>query len=140
MRLNRKNYLNMNDYQGVIIEESLESKDALKKVKIVSTKVEQVTEEHKTPWLKQWTLHTVEIPEAAADAIAERLSKDLEKEHNWYADYKNDEYHYIIYRGKIFKVDLKNPLLYKDAKQYGVSLGIPEYQVDFAPDDKIWER
>ena len=32
-----------------------------------------------------------------------------------------------------FKVDLQNPILYKDAKEYGISKGIPEYQVDFAP-------
>ena len=128
------------NYKGIIIEESLAGVDVFKDVKIVSTKVEPVTEEHKTPWLKQWTLHTVEIPEGSADEIAEKLSADLEKEHDWYADYKNEQYHYIVYRGKIFKVDLQNPILYKAAKQYGMSLGIPEYQVDFAPDDKVWER
>ncbi|MBI2610004.1 hypothetical protein HYW53_02400 [Candidatus Giovannonibacteria bacterium] len=128
------------NYKGAIIEESLEKADALKDVVVVETKVESVTEEHKTPWIKQWTLHTVEIPEEKADLVAEKLSADLDKEHEWYADYKNDQYHYIIYRGKVFKVDLKNPVLYKDAKQYGISVGIPEYQVDFAPDDKVWER
>ncbi len=127
-------------YKGVIIEESLENTSVLKDVVILETKIEKITEEHKTPWLKQWTLHTVEIPEETADGVAEKISKDLEKEHNWYADYKNNKYHYIIYRGKIFKVDLKNPLLYREAKQYGIALGIPEYQVDFAPDDKVWER
>ena len=49
------------NYKGVIIEESLENKDILKDVKILETKVEEVVEEHKTPWIKQWTLHTVEI-------------------------------------------------------------------------------
>ena len=72
--------------------------------------------------------------------IADRLSVDLEKIHNWYADFKNEQYHYIIYRGKVFKVDLQNPILYKEAKQYGISLGIPEYQVDFVPEDPVWER
>lgn len=72
--------------------------------------------------------------------IAEKLSVDLEKEHNWYADFKNNQYHYIVYRGKVFKVDLNNPVFYKEAKKFGISLGIPEYQVDFAPDDKVWER
>lgn len=43
------------NYQGVIIEESLENKDILKDVKISDTKVEKVVEEHKTPWIKQWT-------------------------------------------------------------------------------------
>lgn len=128
------------NYKGVIIEESLDNKDVLKEVTIVDTKVEEVTEEHKTPWIKQWTLHTVEIPETKADDIVEKLSADLEREHNWYADFKNDKYHFIIYRDKVFKVDLKNPVLYKDAKEYGISVGIPEYQVDFAPEDKVWER
>ncbi len=128
------------DYRGVIIEESLDDKSALKNVKIVSTKVERVTEEHKTPWIKQWTLHTVEIPEGQADMTAGLLSSGLDKKHSWYADFKNDVFHYIIYRGKIFKVDLQNPVFYKDAKRYGISLGIPEYQVDFAPNDKVWER
>jgi len=43
----------------------------------------------------------------------------------------NDKWHYIVYSDKIFKVDRQNPILYKDAKQYGLSLGIPPYQVDF---------
>lgn len=84
-------------------------------------------------------MHTIEFPERKADEITKKLSEVLERNY-WYADYKNNKYHYIIYKDKVFKVDLANPVLYKDAKQYGLSLGIPEYQVDFAPDDKIWER
>lgn len=128
------------NYHGIIIEESLENTGVIRDIQILSTKVEPITDGHKTPWLKQWTLHTVEIPEEKGDEVAERLSTDLEKEHSWYADYKNDRYHFIMYRGKVFKVDLQNPVLYKDARQYGISLGIPEYQVDFAPDNKVWER
>jgi hypothetical protein len=56
----------MTNYKGFVIEESLENKDVLKKVKILSTKVEKVVEKHKTPWLSQWTLHDVEIAEAEA--------------------------------------------------------------------------
>jgi len=132
----------MNNYAGTIIEESLENKDVLKRLNITSTKIEKVTDEHQTPWLSQWTLHAVEIPENEAEAIAKKISDCLDYSHgsSWYADFKNDRFHYIIYRGKIFKIDLRNPLLYKDAKQYGMSLGIPEYQVDFAPEDKTWER
>ena len=36
----------MENYQGVIIEESLENKEVLKKIKIISTKVEPITDEH----------------------------------------------------------------------------------------------
>ena len=46
------------NYQGVIIEESLENKDILKDIKILKTKIEPVKEKHKTSWVKQWTLPT----------------------------------------------------------------------------------
>lgn len=128
------------NYQGVIIEESLDNKEVLNKVKIIKTKISPVVEKHRTPWVKQWTMHTVEITEGDADKIAEQLSVDLDKEHAWYADFKNENYHFIIYRGKIFKVDLKNPTAYQDAKKFGITLGIPEYQVDFAPNDEIFEE
>ncbi|MBI2613367.1 MAG: hypothetical protein HYW62_01185 [Candidatus Levybacteria bacterium] len=129
-------------YKGVIIEESLSNTPILKDVSILETKVETVTPEHQTPWLKQWTLHTVEVPEDKAEDIAEKLSKSLDYSHNssWYADFKNDEYHFIIFKDKIFKVGLDDAEGFKEEKQYGISLGIPEYQVDFAPEDKVWER
>jgi len=44
------------NYRGVIIEESLKKNDALKEVMILGTRVEPVTKEHKTPWLKQMDL------------------------------------------------------------------------------------
>ena len=132
---------NMNkNFNGVIIEESLGNKDVLQKVKIIETKVEEVTEEHKTPWIKQWTLHTVEILENQADEIAKDLSKSLDSEHDWYADFKNDEFHYIIFRNKVFKVDRSTLEQYQEVTKYGVSLSIPDYQLDFTPHIKEWER
>ncbi len=128
----------MNNYKGVIIEESLANKDVLKKIKILSTKVEKVTEKHQTPWLSQWTLHTVEILENKAQTIAEEIGKSLDS--SWYADYKNDTHHYIIFRNKIFYIDRKSKEQYDEAKRYGISLGIPEYQVDFHPEVEEWKR
>ncbi|MEK6962796.1 MAG: hypothetical protein AABX70_00095 [Nanoarchaeota archaeon] len=127
-------------FTGVIIEESLEHGEVLKKVKIVSTKVEAVTERHKTPWVKQWTLHTVEIPQEQADGIAHELSEALDSKRDWYADYKNDSTHYIIFHHKVFKIDRTSKEQYDRAKEYGISIGIPEYQVDFHPDINEWER
>ncbi|MBI2499594.1 hypothetical protein HYV88_05110 [Candidatus Woesearchaeota archaeon] len=130
----------MTNFNGVIIEESLEKKEILKKVKILKTEVEQVTEEHKTPWIKQWTLHTVEILETQADKIAKELSEALDSKHSWCADFKNEEIHYIIFRNRVFKINRKNREQYNEAMQYGVLLGIPAYQVDFSPYVKEWER
>lgn len=65
------------DYKGTIIEESLEDKDILKSIKILSTKAEQVVEKYKTPWLKQWTLHTVEILENEVEDVAEKNKRGV---------------------------------------------------------------
>ncbi len=131
----------MSSYQGVIIEESLDDKSLLDDLKIVSTKVEPITEEHQTPWLKQWTLHTVEIPEDQADSVAEKISQSFDKDHpDWYADYKNDQYHYVIFSDRVFKVDMTKSEEYKPVVEHGLSLGIPDYQLDFSPEVKDWER
>ncbi len=121
------------NYNGTIIEESLENTDVLKDLKIISTKVKQVVEEHKTHWLKQWTLRKVEIPEDKAEEVANQISKSLDSDHggSWYADYKNDKWHFIIFKNKVFKVNRENIEEYQAAQDYGISLGIPEYQVDF---------
>src|SRR3989344_1388310 len=126
-----------NKFIGTIIEESLENNEILNELKITKTKVEEVTEKHRAPWIKKWTLHSVEIPYEKAGEIAEKISKALDKKYSWYADFKTDEIHYIIYRNKVFKIDRTNKEQYDEAKEYGLSLGIPEYQVDFHPIVKI---
>ena len=133
----------MKNYQGNIIEESLEDKSVLKGLKILSTEVEKVTLEHHTPHLKQWTLHTVEIENTKADEIAKLLSKSLKNKpphDNWYADFKNNTTHWIIFKNKVFKIDRTSKDQYDKATKYGISVGIPKHQVDFAPEVKVWQR
>ncbi|GIW63074.1 MAG: hypothetical protein KatS3mg090_0900 [Patescibacteria group bacterium] len=126
-----KTKLTMRKYKGVIIEESLENKNVLKKVKIISTKVEKVTNEHQTPWLSQWTLHTVEIEPEKADEVALLISKSLEREHEWYADFNDGENFYVIFRDKVFTYKKGDKENRQKAVNYGLSLGIPDYQLDF---------
>lgn len=122
----------MSNYAGVIIEESLEKKDVLKALNIIKTVVEKVTPEHETPYLKQWTLHTVEISESDIENVVEMISKSLDTVHaDWYADFKNEKYHYIVFLNKVFKVDRAKPQEYEAVKKYGLKLGIPEHQLDF---------
>lgn len=128
-------------FNGVIIEESLTDKSVLNDVTIISTKVEPVTEKHKTPWVKQWTLHTVEISDDKALEAADKISKALDKDHDWYADFKIETEHYVIYTGKVFHItDRSDKKQYDEATEYGISIGIPDYQVDFSPHLKQWER
>ena len=123
----------METLRGTIIEESLENKAVLGDVKIISTRISQVTEKHKTPWIKQWTLHKVEIDADKVGNIAVQISKSLDSDHkhSWYADFKNDNTHYVIYRDKVFAIDRTKEEEYFEARKYGLALGIPDYQIDF---------
>ena len=126
-------------YQGVIIEESLKDKSVLGQVEIVKTKLETVTEHHKTPWLKQWSLHTFEVSEDGAEQVAGVLSKSLDNNY-WYADFKNDKTHYVVFSKKVFKVDRSKPEQYEEVTKHGIGLGIPDYQLGFSPTIKEWKR
>ena len=122
-----------NFFTGTIIEESLEDKSVLESVKIVSTRVSHVTDKHKTPWIKIWTLHSVEVSDKDANNIAKEISNAIDSKHiqSWYVDYKNDLKHYIIFKNKVFYIDRTNKNQYNEAIKYGLSLGIPKDQLDF---------
>lgn len=129
------------NFEGIIIEESLADTKVLQDVEITSTQIEPVTEKHKTPWVKQWTLHAVKVPPEDAKKIARQISRALDKDHNWYADFKTETEHYVIYTDKVFHITDRSDLSqYSEATRYGVSIGIPEYQVDFSPHIRQWER
>lgn len=129
----------MKKYSGCIIEESLTNKDVLKEFIITKTNVEKVTEESNTPDLDVWTMHIVEIAEDKIESIVPLLSKSIDgsrKNGGWYTDLKSDDWHYIIFSGKVFKVDRSSGEQYEQAKEYGMSIGIPEYQLP----NKSWAK
>lgn len=121
----------MSNYSGIIIEESLDYKSVLEKLKVLKTEIEPVTESHQTPFVKQWTMHTVDISECDLDEITEEIGKSLDKEHAWFADFKNEHYHYVIFLNKVFKVDLTKSSQYDEVVEYGLKLGIPKHQLGF---------
>jgi len=127
---------------GIIIEESLGDSSILKQLTITKTETELITEGHKTPWVNQWTMHDVEVSEDDIDHVAQSISESIDSNHanSWYADLKNETTHYIIFREKVFKIDRTKKSEYDVAAAYGVSIGIPEYQLDFSPYITEWER
>ncbi len=129
----------MKKYSGCIIEESLTNKDVLKEFIITKTNVEKVTEESNTPDLDIWTMHIVEIDEDKVENIVPLLGKSIDgsrKNGGWYTDLKSDDWHYIIFSGKVFKVNRSSGEQYEQAKEYGMSIGIPEYQLP----NKSWAK
>ncbi len=123
-------------FTGILIEESLTSKDCLGLLRITATTVEPVTKRHKTPWLKQWTLHQFAIDDAtAAEAAAAALQESLDPEHPqaWYVDFQDDAEHFIVFKSRIFRIDRSQPEQYAAVAAFGQELGIPPTQLDFAP-------
>ena len=118
-------------YKGVIIEESLSDKSLLQRLQIVAQEVEKVTPRHETPWLEEWTLDTVEVPETNIEAVAQNLSKVIDVSHcgNWYCDFKNADWHYVVFCKKVFKLNRKNPADYAAMQEYAESLGLPKHQM-----------
>ena len=127
---------------GDIIGESLTDRFLLSEVTILETRVEPVTEYHRTPWLEQWTIHRVAVSEERAAELAERFSQALDAEHAhaWYADFKNEDLHYVAFADKVSRVSRHSEGRYAEVVEYGVRLGIPPYQLDFSPTIERWER
>ena len=121
------------DYEGIIIEESLEDRSVLDSVQILDKRVEPISAHHRTPWLERWTLLTVRVPEAMVKDIASVISMSIDAVHpaSWYADFKNETHHYVIYRERVFYIDRRSREQYAKAVDYGVSRGLPEHQADF---------
>lgn len=132
--------MNNSNFNGVIIEESLENSSVLEHVKIIETNVVPVNKDHKTPWLKKWTLHTVEIEANKAEEVSKLISDSLDSEHEWYADYRNNNYHYVIFRNNIFKVNRSENSQYDAVMDYGIAKGIPRHQLDFSYHISEWEK
>ncbi len=123
-------------YRGVIIEESLSDRSVVDGLRVVETEIEIVTEGFQTPWLKRWTLRTVEIPDDHIDAVAKSVSEAIDEAHasSWFVDFQNDERHVIVFSKKVFVVNRSQPEEYEPVREYALSIGIPEHQLGFLPE------
>jgi len=119
----------MSKYEGCIIEESLDNREVITLFKVVRTEITPVTEASATPWLDNWTMHMIEIDKDNIDDAVVKLQDSLKKDENWYADLKNDDFHYIVFNDKIFKVSRSSKEQYNEVYQYGLVQGIPAYQL-----------
>ncbi len=119
------------DYKGVIIEESLTDIEIIKEFNVLQQEVEEVNKEANTPWLTKWTMDTVTIDEAKIDEYADRLSKLIDTKHcnDWYCDFRNDKYHYVVFANKVFKLNRNKKQDYIDMQEYAIKLGLPKHQL-----------
>lgn len=119
------------NYKGVIIEESLTDVSIIKELEIISHDVEFITEKEGTPWLDRWTMDTVWIPEDKIIEYTEKLSELIDNTHcsDWYCDFKNDNYHYVVFSNKVFCLDRSKKEDYMKMQEYAIRLGLPKHQL-----------
>lgn len=111
----------MNFYTGTIVEESLEDKRVLENLHVLNVRV---TDEEDPA--ERWHLYTVE---ATIEQI-EKLSSIL-KPRKWYANFWHGDDMIVVFRDKIFEQKISDTKTWIPAIEYGLSLGIPEKQLDF---------
>lgn len=70
-----------------------------------------------------------------AEVVASNIAVAIDPDHasSWFADFQNDDTHFVIFYNRIFKIDKTQPEEYVAVKQYALSIGIPEHQLGFMP-------
>lgn len=106
--------------EGIIIENSLNNPDVLKTLEVVKT------------WEDgSWKLHSVRISAKQASSLSHQLADGPWYIHFW-KENQNDVL--VIFKNKEFWIKFDDKNTWKDALQYGLSLGIPKEQLDFLID------
>ncbi len=109
-------------FKGTIVLESLENAEVIRDFKILS--LNETTDLNPAD---RWHLYEVE----ATREQLEKLSKVI-KPTKWYAHFWNVKREVIaVFRNKIFELNFDDKKSRERAIQYGISVGIPEEQLDF---------
>lgn len=112
------------EYKGIIIEESLEDRSVLDGLNVLSVKEEVDMDSS----YDKWHLYTIQV---SRDEI-EQLQRYLKQ--GWYMHFWKGRDVIVVYRDKMFELNFDDKATWKDAVEYGKSLGIPDEQLDFLID------
>lgn len=113
----------MKNYKGTIIEESLSDNRALNDFEIIRVHISG----QENP-AERWHLYTVNVNE---DDIL-KLSNYIKEE--WYMHFWKDRTVVAVFKGKSFIFNYDDKSTWKSVIEYGLSVGIPKYQLDFPID------
>lgn len=119
-------------YDGVLITQSLRP-GTESGVRLVVNKISTFDKTDAAPdQPSRWTLLHFEVDDADVDALAAWCGDSLIAEPSvWYADFKNDSEHLVIFPGKIFRYRIGDHAGRDQAVEYGRALGVPEPQLDW---------
>jgi hypothetical protein len=115
------------EYTGTIVEESLEDNRILNNLNIIGFKIsgDENPED-------RWHLYTVTIFEEEIKYISRYI-----KSGTWYMHFWKEKEVVAVFKDKVFVFDYDNKETWKEAIEYGLSIGIPLEQLDFIIDENI---
>ena len=114
--------------KGLLLKESLIQLDILSALKITSTETWNI--QNPAPGQPAlWTAIRFETEDSQADLMAEELSRFLKPQ--WFIDASTDSLVYVIFHGKVFRYPKGDKEQRELARQYGLTLDIPERQLDW---------
>jgi hypothetical protein len=120
-------------YSGAVITQSLRPGTELTGVRMVVDRL--VTFDKSDAADNQptrWTMIFFQVEESDADHLAEWFAGSLISEPGvWYADFKNESEHFVIFPGRIFRYRLGDEEGRRQAVDHGRGLGVPEAQLDW---------
>ena len=111
------NLLKNKIYKGIIIEESLIDSNCLNEMDIINTRIAHNGE---------WTLRKVNLTKEKIEYLSNKIKSPLYYMHFW-----NDRDVVVVFKDKTFEINYDNKDTWKDAIDYGISIGIPKEQLDF---------
>ena len=115
----------MENYKGSIVEESLEDNLILNDFKIIDFRI--TDDENPSD---RWHIYKVESDK---DKLL-KLSKYLKQE-KWYAHFWDKNKNIIVvFKDKVFEFSYGDKDSWNKAVSHGISVGIPEEQLDFLTD------
>lgn len=110
----------MDKYKGCFIRESLNDENILKKfrpIKIVTT--DETTDSDR------WHIYYVNVIENEIKSLHQRLKE------GYYMHFWNDKNLIVLFKDRKFTLDINKKETWKACINYGLSIGIPEEQLDF---------
>ena len=107
-------------YKGTIIEESLEDNRIINDIEIVGFRISK----DENP-ADRWHLYTVKVTKD----IIQKFSRYIKA--GWYMHFWNGNDVTAVFKDKVFEFKHDQKETWKDACDYGRSMGIPEKQLDF---------
>jgi hypothetical protein len=112
--------MNIN-YKGTIVEESLEDNRILNDIDIIDFRISK----DDNP-ADRWHLYTVKVTKDDIQKVSRYIRSG-----KWYMHFWNGNDVIAVFKDKVFEFKHDQKETWKDACDYGRSLGIPEEQLDF---------